>query len=72
MKILLSFALIAALATAAEHLPLEQTVGPLRFEKTPLPAALRALGRTGKTMIQTEPLSPLVLNERAAPTRKMQ
>ena len=43
MKTLLSFALIAALATAAEASPLEQTVGPLRFEKTPLPAALRAL-----------------------------
>ncbi len=55
MKTLLSFALIAALASAAEPSPLEQTVGPLRFEKTPLPAALRALGRTGKTMIQTEP-----------------
>ncbi len=54
MKTLFCFAVIVALATAAEPSPLDQPVGPLRFEKTPLPAALRALGRTGQTMIHAE------------------
>ena len=54
MKTLLSLALIVSLAAAAEPSPLDQPVGPLRFEKTPLPAALRALGRTGKTLIYAE------------------
>ncbi len=55
MKIFFCFAVIAAFATAAEPSLLDQPVGPLRFEKTPLPAALRALGRTGKTTIHAEP-----------------
>jgi MSHA biogenesis protein MshL len=55
MKTLSCFAFIIALAAAAEPLSLDQPVGALRFEKTPLPAALRALGRTGKTMIHAEP-----------------
>lgn len=54
MKTLFYFAVLIALARAAEPSPLDQPVGPLRFEKTPLPAALRALGRTGQTMIQAE------------------
>ena len=54
MKTLFCFAVLVAFARAAEPSPLDQTVGPLRFEKTPLPAALRALGRTGQTLIQAE------------------
>ena len=54
MKTLFCFAVLVAFARAAEPSPLDQPVGPLRFEKTPLPAALRALGRTGQTLIQTE------------------
>ncbi|MEY4816929.1 MAG: hypothetical protein RLZZ162_4002, partial [Verrucomicrobiota bacterium] len=54
MKTLFYFAVLIAFARAAEPSPLDQPVGPLRFEKTPLPAALRALGRTGQTMIQAE------------------
>ena len=54
MKTLFYFAVLVAFARAAEPSPLDQPVGPLRFEKTPLPAALRALGRTGQTMIQAE------------------
>lgn len=54
MKTLFYFAVLVSFARAAEPSPLDQTVGPLRFEKTPLPAALRALGRTGQTMIQAE------------------
>ena len=45
MKTLLGLAFVSALALGAEPSPLDQTVGPLRFEKAPLPAALRALGR---------------------------
>ena len=55
MKTLFCFAILVALAGAAEPSPLDQSIGPLRFEKTPLPAALRALSRTGKTMIHAEP-----------------
>lgn len=55
MKTLFCFALLVALVGAAEPSPLDQSVGPLRFEKTPLPAALRALSRTGQTMIHAEP-----------------
>ena len=54
MKTLFCFAVLVAFASAAEPSPLDQPVGPLRFEKTPLPAALRALGRAGQTMIQAE------------------
>ena len=54
MKTLFCFAVLVAFARAAEPSPLDQPVGPLRFEKTPLPAALRALGRTGQTLIQAE------------------
>ena len=54
MKTLFYFAVLVVFARAAEPSPLDQPVGPLRFEKTPLPAALRALGRTGQTMIQAE------------------
>jgi MSHA type pilus biogenesis protein MshL len=55
MKKLLCFVVIVSLAVAAEPSPLDQPIGPLRFEKTPLPAALRALGRAARTMIQAEP-----------------
>ena len=55
MKALLYLALTLAPAFAAEPSPLDQPVGPLRFEKAPLPAALRALGRTGKVTIHAEP-----------------
>ncbi len=55
MKILFCFALLFAFAVAAEPQSLDLPVGPLRFEKTPLPSALRALARTGKTTIHTEP-----------------
>jgi len=44
-----------SVAFAADPSPLDQTVGPLRFEKAPLPAALRALGRVGRTTILVEP-----------------
>ncbi len=54
MKILFCFALLFAFAVAAEPSSLELPVGPLRFEKTPLPSALRALARTGKTTIHVE------------------
>src|SRR4051812_17871587 len=54
MKTLFCLAFIMAFAAAAEPSPLDRTVGPLRLEKTPLPAALRALGRTAETMIQPE------------------
>ena len=55
MKIPLCFVLLFAFAVAGEPPALEQPVGPLRFEKTPLPSALRALARTGKTTIHLEP-----------------
>ena len=55
MKLLLCLALAVAVSVAAESSPLDQPIGPLRFEKAPLPAALRALGRTSKTAIHAEP-----------------
>jgi len=55
MKILFCFALLFAFAVAAEPQSLDLPVGPLRFEKTPLPSALRALARTVKTTIHAEP-----------------
>ena len=55
MKIPLCFVLLFGFAVAGEPPALEQPVGPLRFEKTPLPSALRALARTGKTTIHVEP-----------------
>lgn len=55
MKILFCFALLFVYAVAAEPSPLDLPVGPLRFEKTPLPSALRALARTGKATIHVEP-----------------
>ena len=55
MKKLFCFALTVALAFAAEPSTLDQPVGPLRFEKAPLPAALRTLGRAGRTTIHAEP-----------------
>jgi hypothetical protein len=55
MKISLCFALLFAFAMAAEPPSLDLPVGPLRFEKTPLPSALRALARTGKITIHVEP-----------------
>ena len=55
MKLPLCFVLLFAFAVAGEPPALEQPVGPLRFEKTPLPSALRALARTGKTTIHVEP-----------------
>ncbi len=57
MKHLLWLALPFAVtvAVAAEPSPLDQTVGPLRFEKAPLPVVLRALGRAGRTTLHAEP-----------------
>ncbi len=55
MKKLLYLLLSAALAIAAEPSPLDRPVGPLRVEKAPLPAALRALGRAARTSIRIEP-----------------
>jgi MSHA type pilus biogenesis protein MshL len=55
MQKLFCLVLTAALAVAAEPSPLDRSVGPLRFEKAPLPAALRALGRAGKMAIHVEP-----------------
>ncbi len=55
MKPILCLALAVATVIAAEPPPLERTIGPLRFEKTPLPAALRALSRVGQTPIHAEP-----------------
>lgn len=55
MKKLFCLVLTAALAIAAEPSPLERPVGPFRFEKAPLPAALRALGRAAQTSIHVEP-----------------
>jgi len=55
MKRLLYLLLSAALAIAAEPSPLDRPVGPLRVEKAPLPAALRALGRAARTSIRVEP-----------------
>ena len=55
MKTLLCLAFSLAVAFAAEPSPLDQTVGPLRFEKAPLPAAVRTLGRATKTAIHAEP-----------------
>ena len=55
MKIPFCFVLLFAFAVAAEPPSLDLPVGPLRFEKSPLPSALRALARTGKTTIHVEP-----------------
>ncbi len=55
MKIFYCLPLLCAFAVAAEPGVLDQPVGPLRFEKTPVPAALRALSRTGKAPIHVEP-----------------
>ena len=55
MKPLLCLALTLATTFAAEPSPLDQTVGALRFEKAPLPAALRTLARATKTAIHAEP-----------------
>jgi MSHA biogenesis protein MshL len=55
MKTLLCLVLAVALASATESSPLDQTVGPLQFEKAPLPATLRTLGRATKTAIHAEP-----------------
>jgi MSHA type pilus biogenesis protein MshL len=55
MKLFLCLALTVAFMAAAEPSPLDQPVGPLRFEKAPFPSALRALGRTGKMTIHAEP-----------------
>lgn len=58
MKPVLCLALAAAAAFSAysaEPSPLARSIGPLRFDKTPLPAALRALSRAGQTSIHLEP-----------------
>lgn len=55
MKTLLCLAFSLAVAFAAEPSPLDQTVGALRFEQAPLPAALRTLARATKTMVFAEP-----------------
>ena len=55
MKTSLFFLLTVACAFASDVTPLDRPVAHLRFEKTPLPAALRALGRTCDTTILAEP-----------------
>lgn len=55
MRILLLFLLTVACAFASDGSLLDRPVANLRFEKTPLPAALRALGRTCDTTILAEP-----------------
>jgi len=55
MKLPILFILAAASAFAAEPSRLDQPVGALRFEKAPLPAALRTLGRAGGTTLLVEP-----------------
>lgn len=55
MRIFLLFLLTIAGASASDVGPLDRPVTRLRFEKTPLPAALRALGRTCDITILTEP-----------------
>ncbi|MDO8545509.1 MAG: secretin N-terminal domain-containing protein [Opitutaceae bacterium] len=55
MKHPLIFILATAVAVAAEPSPLDQPIGALRFEKAPLPAALRTLGRAGGKTILIEP-----------------
>src|ERR1019366_3762059 len=54
MKKILLLALTTA-AFAAEIPPLDRPVDPLRLEKAPLPAALRAVGRACQTTIIVEP-----------------
>ncbi len=51
MKLLRLFLSSAVIALGAEPSPLDQPVGPLRFEKAPLPGALRTLGRATHTTI---------------------
>ena len=55
MKKLFCCLFVFVRAFAAEPSPLDQAVGPLHFEKAPLPAALRTLSRAVKVTIQTEP-----------------
>ena len=55
MRIFLSFLLTVTCGFANEEPTLDRPVAQLRFEKTPLPAALRALGRTCHTTILAEP-----------------
>jgi len=55
MKILFCFVPLFAAAAFANTPTLDLPVGPLRFEKTPLPSAFRALARTGKATIHVEP-----------------
>jgi MSHA type pilus biogenesis protein MshL len=55
MKTVLYFLLVLGLAHAAEPTTLDQPVGALRFEKAPLPAALRTLGRAANLAIHAEP-----------------
>lgn len=55
MKYLPLLTLIAAPLCAGQAASLETPVGPLRFEKMPLPAALRLLARVSDTSIVAEP-----------------
>lgn len=55
MKKILCSLFVIARALAADPSPLDQSVGPLRFEKAPLPAALRTLSRAVRLTIQAEP-----------------
>lgn len=55
MKTSLFILLTVACASASDVTPLDRPVAHLRFEKTPLPVALRALGRTCDTTILAEP-----------------
>ena len=55
MRIFLAFLLPITALPATDAPLLDRPVAQLRFEKTPLPAALRALGRTCNVTILTEP-----------------
>lgn len=55
MRTLFCLVALAATAWANELAPLDRPIENLQFEKTPLPAALRALARTCRTSILAEP-----------------
>jgi len=55
MKYLSCILLTLTIAFAAETSPLDQPIQQLRFEKTPLPAALRTLARSYRTTILVDP-----------------
>src|SRR2546426_254866 len=55
MKTILCFIIVSAIALAAEPSSLDRPLQQLRFEKAPLPAALRTLARVCRTTILVDP-----------------